>query len=242
MKKKIISVLSLTILFISSAAQLTSFKEFTETRKDYLHEFIKPGPGLYAVLDYAGPHGVFSSDRNTAKAQYTIYDENLNIRHSAIVEGLKYNNFLGILEGAGSAQVFFEKKNQVFVADLNLETGQFKVPPIGVYKVNSNSDYFYKGYSADSAYGFAISSYTVSRKKHQIFDGVIFDKEMKTIRPFTYKLENPGKQRPHTSITFLKVRLEALSGMLQRKGSALQDFCPKQIMKNTNTSFQEISI
>lgn len=199
MNKFLLCAFTLVTFSFITFAQKATLKETQEIKPDFLHEIFKPTADFYTVLDYAGPHGAFSYNRNRDNTRYILYDKNLEIKYSAPIEGLKKKEYLGGLEKPGAIHIFFQEKNEVFVTGLDLSTGQLSGTPVSIYKreypsapntkvEKADYDWFYKGYSVDSSYAYAISSYPINQLD-QKFDGAILDNLMKPVKHFSVNLE-----------------------------------------------------
>ncbi|HVK49924.1 MAG TPA: hypothetical protein VM488_18800, partial [Pseudobacter sp.] len=174
MKRIFLNFLFLLGSIMFASAQLSTFKESPESRRYYDYELFKPQAGMYLSLEHAGQI-------------LSVYDENLNIKATLPVPGLKKQQYLRGHEKNGVIYVFTQDKKQVSYSILSPASGELKnTTPL--YTVGASYSWFYIGHSSDSSFSYVASSYSIG--KHQVFDGVIFDNNMKPLKTFSAKVDD----------------------------------------------------
>lgn len=170
-------------------SQQIIIKESFENTRDYLHEFFRPVQGRYVAVNYAAPHGVFSMNRNTKHTGITGYDANLSETYSMSLKPLSGNKYQGGIDIDKKLHIFYSDNKKVFRCELNPATGEVNGEPVNIFTATNEPDGFFKGFSPDSSYCYAIFKCSPSKGKDEIFEGVVMDRKLNVVSRFSFQLE-----------------------------------------------------
>jgi hypothetical protein len=191
MKKNFLTTLLAAALCfpVMIAAQSVTIKEVADRQSDYTRDFFRPVPDRYLTIHYASPHGPFSYKRNTKHTEIIGYDAKLNEVYNTPIKELSGNKYLGSIVLDKKLHIFYSDNKKVFRCELDPNTGAVTGTPANVFTATDKPISFYSGFSADSAYCYAMFRCAPFGEKDEKFNGVVLDRKMNVVTKFSFKLE-----------------------------------------------------
>jgi len=169
-------------------AQSVSLQEAAQENEDWLHEFFQPVPGLNIAINFAGPHGAFTYNRNTGRSVITAFDAKLKQLYSTEIKGLSSKNYQGGLEVDKRLFIFYSGNGECWMDELDLSSGQLKGQQKKLFATENEPSFYAKGFSTDSNWCYAIFKCNSSKSKDENVQGVIMNRPMNIITPFSFQL------------------------------------------------------